>query len=451
MNFRPILPLLALALTATACQASPTIQGLPAGKSVISVEGAPKDGRIQWLLSDQKEGPYAPLEGVRGPRMVVPAVFAGKWAKAQIETADASKTITATAPVQIQDRPGNPNIDFMHKSGWGLSFTFDRQYIQRCAANDAERIGKDAQGKDESWDATLATFDVDAFAKEVESTGASFVLLALGQNSGYYCAPNATMEKAIGCAPHTYCSKRDLPLEIMKALKPKGIAVMLYLPGNPPKNNRFVRDRLKWFGSGDSSPSQETIAIWDAVIEEWATRYGANLAGWWMDGMYDHSRYDMKQEHNWHTRAAAMKAGNPSCAITFGGCKPSGSHYEDYYNGETLHFGSQPADGQWRNEDPATKALSPAKRGDFPGPWWIEGERRMQWLAYSPMGHGDGGWGAWGNKGCSVNPKALNDWIEKERAKGGVVMLDGKVSRLGHIDPDQLKLYLATPACHVAK
>jgi len=26
-------------------------------------------------------------------------------------------------------------------------------------------------------------------------------------------------------------------------------------------------------------------------------------------------------------------------------------------------------------------------------------------------------------------------------------MLDGKVSRLGRIDPDQLKLYLATPAC----
>jgi hypothetical protein len=255
------------------------------------------------------------------------------------------------------------------------------------------------------------------------------------------------MEKFIGCAPNTYCSKRDLPLEIMKALKPKGICVMLYLPGNPPKNNRFVRDRLKWFGSGDSSPSQETIAMWDAVIEEWAKRYGTDLAGWWMDGMYDHSRYTMNQPHNWHTRAAAMKAGNPACAITFGGCRPSGSHYEDYYNGETLHFGSEPADGQWRNVNTATQAVEPAKKGDFPGPWWIEGERRMQWLAYTPMGHGDGGWGAWGNKGCAVDPKRLDAWMKKSRAKGGVVMLDGKVSRLGHIDPDQLKLYLATPAC----
>jgi hypothetical protein len=426
--------------------AAPRITGEPSAKSTITVADAPAGARIQWTLADKEAGPYVPLQGVTGGRMVLPAVFTGKWARAQVTGANGK--VEETAPVAIRGVVGNPNIAFMHKNGWGLSFTFDREYIQRGAANDAERIGKKPDGSEESWDETLASFDVEAFAKEVESTGADFVLLALGQNSGYYCAPNATMEKLIGCAPNTYCSKRDLPMEIMKALKPRGIAVMLYLPGNPPVHNRTVRDGLKWFGHGNDSPSQETVAHWDAVIEEWAKRYGADLAGWWMDGMYDHKCYAMDQEHNWHTRAAAMKAGNPACAISLGGCRPSGSHYEDYFNGETLGFGAEPADGQWKNVNQATQALEPAKRGDFPGPWWIGGERRMQWLSYTTVGIPLGGYGAWGNKGCSRQPEALDSWMKKVRAKGGVVMLDGKVSRLGHIDPDQLKLYLATPACH---
>lgn len=446
-----VLPAVAALALLTACaslsaaESAPRIAGEAVSKSTVSLAGAPEGAAVQWLVGDQKEGPFTELQGVTGPRCVIPASFAGRWLRARFTPAGAASA--ETAPVQVADRPGNPNIAFMHKRGWGLSFTFDRQYIQRCAVSDAERIGKTADGKEESWDATLATFDVAAFAKEVEATGADFVLLALGQNSGYYCAPNATMEKFIGCEPNTYCSKRDLPMEIMKALKPKGIAVMLYLPGNPPKNNRFVRDKLKWFGNGDSSPSQETVGMWDAVIEEWAKRYGTDLAGWWMDGMYDHSRYTMDQKHNWHTRAAAMKAGNPSCAITFGGCRPSGSPYEDYYNGETLHWPALPAEGQWKNVNLVTQAVEPVKRGDFPGPWWLERERRMQWLAYMPVGHHDGGWGAWGNKGNGCNPKTLSDWMTKVRAKGGVVMLDGKVSRLGHIDPDQLKLYADTPAC----
>ena len=437
-----------LCLAGDSPQVAPRITGLPAVKSTVSVAGVSASAHIQWELAEKQNGPYAPLQGVTGLRMVVPAIFAGKWARAQVIPENGAAVVTA--PVQITDRPGNSNVAFMHKTGWGLSFTFDREHIHRSAVNPAERIQKKADGTDESWDETLATFDVEAFAREVESTGAGFVLLALGQNSGYYCAPNATMEKAIGCPPHTYCSQRDLPLEVMQALRPKSIAVMLYLPGSPPKFNRVVREALKWDGKGNAAPLQETIVIWDAVIEEWATRYGENLAGWWMDGIYEHNRYDMALAHNWHSRAVAMKAGNPSCAITFGGLQPSGSPYEDYFNGESLRFGAVPANGQWKNEDPVTKALTPAVRGNFPGPWWIEKARRMQWLSYIPIGLNAKGKAIWdvGSKGCSMRPEVLDAWMRKVRAHGGIVMLDSKVNRFGHIDPDQLKLYRASPACH---
>jgi hypothetical protein len=449
MKIYSLVAILSLFLASFVNAGTPTIAGVPAVKSTLNVAGVSPRNRdesatIQWQVADQKSGPFLPMQGVTGPRCVIPPSLAGKWLKAQLTPS------VSTDAVRIKDRPGNPNVDFMHRTGWGLSFTFDREYIQRVAINDAERIGKDAGGKTESWDATLATFDVAAFAKEVEATGASFILLALEQNSGYCCAPNATMDEYVGVAPGVYCSKRDLPLEIMRALAPKGIRVMLYLPGNPPVHNRAVRDGMSYAGTGNDAPSQTTCMKWDRVIEEFSLRYGPLLAGWWMDGMYDHSHYDMSLAYNWHSRAAAMKGGHSNCAISFGGCRPVGSPYEDYYNGETLGFASLPKDGQWGNEDPVTKKVSPVKKLDYDGAW-LESNYRMQWLSYSPVGQSDGGWGAWGNKGCVRNPQKLDTWLKKVQAEGGVVMLDGKVNRLGHIDPAQLKLYLETPACHPAR
>src|SRR5690349_12055339 len=120
--------LFALAM-ASVCAAAPHIAGDPAAKSTISIADAPAGARIQWMLADQEAGPYAALPGVTGERMVVPAAFAGKWARARVTAADGQPV--ETAPVQIRDVAGNPNVAFMHKRGWGLSFTFDRQYIQR--------------------------------------------------------------------------------------------------------------------------------------------------------------------------------------------------------------------------------------------------------------------------------------------------------------------------------
>lgn len=72
-----------------------------------------------WLIASSLVA--APV--IIGPRCVIPGDSAGKWLKASIQPA--SGPATEIAPVQIIDRPGNPNVDFMAKNPLGLTFTFE--------------------------------------------------------------------------------------------------------------------------------------------------------------------------------------------------------------------------------------------------------------------------------------------------------------------------------------
>src|SRR5271170_3306943 len=44
----------------------------------------------------------------------------------------------------------------------------------------------------EHWNDLVDHFDVEGLADQIKSTGAGYHLLSIGQNSGYYLAPNAT-------------------------------------------------------------------------------------------------------------------------------------------------------------------------------------------------------------------------------------------------------------------
>ena len=58
----------------------------------------------------------------------------------------------------------------------------------------------------EMWNAQIDAFDVDGLAEQLVSTGAKYLLFTLGQNSGHYCAPNATYDKLVGISP-SKCSR----------------------------------------------------------------------------------------------------------------------------------------------------------------------------------------------------------------------------------------------------
>jgi hypothetical protein len=218
----------------------------------------------------------------------------------------------------------------------------------------------------------------------------------------------------------------------MQALKPFGIKTILYLPGNPPAHNSQIRDAMGWPGKNEYAPSQYTIRIWNAVIEEWSLRYGTDLAAWWIDGMWFPAAYSMNLPENWHSRSAALKAGNPNCAIALNGGLNGGFSkgiyascpYIDMTDGESKVLGPTPKNGRWA--DPVN---------------------RLQWFIYTFIGAIDPVYAGWGNKGVCRTAKDLDAWLAKVFSKGGTVTLDAKVNRFGHIDPEQLKLLKDTPAC----
>jgi len=80
----------------------------------------------------------------------------------------------------------------------------------------------------------VKAFDVQALAAQLETIGARYFVITLGQNSGFFNSPNATYDRITGYAPGERCSTRDLPLDLVRALEPKGVKLLLYLPCQTP-------------------------------------------------------------------------------------------------------------------------------------------------------------------------------------------------------------------------
>src|SRR5579875_1092292 len=79
-----------------------------------------------------------------------------------------------------------------------------------------------------AWNAAVDAFDVEAVANQLQRMGARYLIHALGQNSGFYCAPNATYDSIVSESPSP-CSTRDLVSDLYEALHPRGIVLMVYL------------------------------------------------------------------------------------------------------------------------------------------------------------------------------------------------------------------------------
>ena len=97
----------------------------------------------------------------------------------------------------------------------------------------AEWIDDDAHSSIEAWNKFVDDFDPEALAEQLESVGAKYHLLTIGQNSGYYICPNATYDKFVGIHP-SKLSNRDLVSDVYEALHKRGIRLMVYFPAGAP-------------------------------------------------------------------------------------------------------------------------------------------------------------------------------------------------------------------------
>ena len=162
-------------------------------------------------------------------------------------------------------------------------------------------------------------------------------------------SPNAVYERVTGYAPGERCSRRDLPLDLYRALQPRGIALMLYLPCQVPNRDSHAQ---AVFGL-QTGPKDQPIDLafaekWAEVINEWAERYGDKVAGWGFDGGYEWVGFNNDIERIY---ADAVKRGNPKAIVTFNpGVKLARwTEAEDYTAGELNEPLNEIPEGRWVN------------------------------------------------------------------------------------------------------
>ncbi|MGH9582334.1 MAG: alpha-L-fucosidase [Bryobacteraceae bacterium] len=167
----------------------------------------------------------------------------------------------------------------------------------------------------DEWNKLIDHFDAEGLAKQLQSAGASYYQISIGQNSGYYLAPNATYDKFTGIRP-SKCSHRDLVSDLYKALHKRGIRLMVYLPSGAPGQDKAADAALGW--RNGPQPNREFQRKWQRIIRDWSMRWGDKVSGWWFDGCYyPNTMYRSKQAPNFASFAAAARAGNPNAALAF--------------------------------------------------------------------------------------------------------------------------------------
>jgi hypothetical protein len=188
--------------------------------------------------------------------------------------------------------------DWFKEAGWGV-FT---HYL----------TGSETTAQD--WNRRVDAFDVPGLARQLEVMGCRYYVITLGQNSGHFCSPNAAYDRYAGLQP-SKCSRRDLVADLVTALKPRGIRLMLYLPCQTPNRDGRAQRGFGLPQGPRDQPIDETFAEkWAEVIHELSTRYGKDVAGWWFDGGYQHVRFNDAIARIY---ADAVKRGNPDAIVAF--------------------------------------------------------------------------------------------------------------------------------------
>ncbi len=259
-------------------------------------------------------------------------------------------------------------------------------------------------------------FDVDALVSRLVAMRADWFVFTLGQNTGYYNAPNAAYERIAGYAPGTRCSSRDIPGEIAAALRGTGIRFGLYLPAQAANRDVAAGDRFGLGAPGDGAApgsdghdrrfTPEAVAKWSEVIAEWSARYGSDVSLWWFDGCYPHIGF-----HNDIAIAYkdAVRRGNPTAGVAFnGGVEVDGlENQADFWAGEV--------------NDPLG-VLPPENAADSGRTWHV-----LTFLGRT-----------WGDGSIRLPDDAWRDWLAEVVRRGGAVTLDMAIARpSGQLNPEQ--------------
>ncbi|NSW57053.1 MAG: hypothetical protein HPY44_13660 [Armatimonadetes bacterium] len=302
-----------------------------------------------------------------------------------------------------------------HRCDWMVDEAPFGMMVHWIAPGPAPERGERITDLDRAVDA----FNLERFLQQFEESGAGWLIFTIGQNSGFYASPSATLDALAGPG---HCSRRDLVLELAQGVKALGKRFIAYLPAevNAPT---VLHEPFAW-NPEDQSEFQRRYT---AFIREYAERFGELLDGWWYDGCYTWPVFH-NSLYDWPLWGSASRAGNLNAALAFNdgsfciGITRPLSDEQDYLSGEVEEL----VDGRIRlgREDNARLYLPDSR--------FAEGTR-CQWHALVPI---DCFWGHH-TPGPMDPPKYDDDvllrFLSCCREVQGVVTLNVGIYQEGHI------------------
>lgn len=239
---------------------------------------------------------------------------------------------------------------------------------------------EDSTCNTEKWNDMVNAVDVEKFADQVKATGAGYVVLAIGQNMFYTCAPNPVLEELWELEPGKYTSKRDLPMDVYNALHKRGIDLMLYIM----VNEQFGLPRPKSF-----TKESDRFENFLKVVSWYSDHYGTRCRGWWIDALDEF-------EPGYRVRfSEALKTGNPDAII--GSCS--------YGISEFLHGHCDP---HWEGQQKYRKP--------YYGSW--DPDYKIQWHVLQYLGS------AWAKTDTAHSTASLVNYATDVVRGGGVITFD---------------------------
>ncbi|KAJ6436877.1 ricin-type beta-trefoil lectin domain protein [Purpureocillium lavendulum] len=229
-------------------------------------------------------------------------------------------TCLAAIPAVQARAVGGPATDWMHNAKFGV---MQHWLAEGCPGRDGSCSGDPAPTVS-SWNSRVNNYDVDGVVSQLKSIGAGYLVLAVGQNSGYWAAPNSVYDELV---PPTdihpsRLTKRDLISDMGSALHNAGLKFIVYAPIDTPCRDDYARTKLDG-PQCDGAPSSSTYQQnWIRILTQWSRQWGTKVDGWWVDGAFRDGNIKSTQPSpypnlaSYYTAAAgAVRAGNPNALV----------------------------------------------------------------------------------------------------------------------------------------
>lgn len=275
----------------------------------------------------------------------------------------------AVLPATQSQAAGGSATDWMHDGKFGVM----EHYLAEGAPPGA--VKSDYPNNMPSvaqWNDRVNNYDVDGVVNQLKSVGAGWLQISVGQNTGFYAAPNATFEELVPPTPDhpSRLAKRDLIKELGQALHKEGIKLIVYVTADAVAYDDYARQKLGGSAQGKGEPNADYQRNWLKVVETWSKQWGTDVDGYWVDGPYF-----PRLEPFYDQMATTLRSGNPKSILSFNASvdEPYKTHTKesDFTPGESpVKYWPRPAAGRFidnRGTQMQLQYLGPAQ-GDWGNP-----------------------------------------------------------------------------------